>query len=227
MTTTSSVTSRTQAVLDQLRVDIINGRHEPGKPLRLAELASAFGVSMAVVREALIRLSEQHLVSLTPNQGFRVVEVSRADLIDLTELRVTFETLALRNSILHGDVRWEAEVIAAHHVLERATIRVGQRTGTTEEWSQAHTHFHHCLGSACGSPRLIGIIDGLRDSAELYRQLSSLHAADAERDIVGEHRELMELATARRAEEAATALERHLRQTTEIVLESSTADELA
>jgi DNA-binding GntR family transcriptional regulator len=67
----------------------------------------------------------------------------------------------------------------------------------------------------------------LRDNAELCRRFSSLHAADAKRDIVGEHRELMELATGRRAGEAAAALERHLRRITEIVLEPSTADELA
>lgn len=220
MTATKSVQSRTQQVYGHLRADIINGSRSPGEPLRLADLSAVFGVSMSVVREALIRLTEQHLVTLTPNQGFRVAEISREDLVDLTELRVTLETLALRTAIERGDVDWEAEVIAAHHVLERATLNAGDGAGTTEEWSIAHTRFHHALGAACGNARLIGLIDNLRDGAELYLQRSALAEDSVDRDILGEHRALMELATARDAEGAAEALERHLRLTTTLLLES-------
>jgi len=220
MTATRTLKSRAAHVYGELRSGIINGTHEPGTPLRLADLAATFGVSMSVVREALIRLAEQHLVTLTPNQGFRVAAVSHDDLVDLTELRVTLESLALRKSIDRGTVDWEAEVIAAHHVLERATLSARDTPGTTEEWSAAHTRFHHALGAACGNARLIGLIDNLRDGAEIYRQRSALAESSADRDVSGEHRELMELATARRADEAAASLERHLRLTTTLLLQS-------
>lgn len=226
MAATKGKTSRSGYVHEQLRGAIIAGSYEPGSPLRLAELAARFDVSMSVVREALVRLSEQNLVSLTPNQGFRVVEISRDDLIDVTNLRVTLETLALRESIERGGVEWEAEVIAAHHVLERADLNADGSIGTTEEWSSAHTRFHHALGAACGSPRLTGIIDTLRDSSEIYRQLSARSELSAGRDIAREHRELMELATRRKTDEASTALERHLRRTTDMLLESAVGREL-
>jgi DNA-binding GntR family transcriptional regulator len=215
--------SRTQQVYSRLRSDILGGRYEPGAPLRLAELATRFDVGMSVMREALIRLAEQHLVTLLPNQGFRVTEISQTDLHNLTELRVTLEGLALRRSIEHAPVEWEGAVISAHHVLDRATYGSEDGPGTTTEWSAAHAAFHDALGSGCGNPRLIAMTHSLRDGAELYRQLAS-RSTVVTRDVAAEHRELMDLATTRRADEAVAALSRHLSLTTEILLRTILKD---
>src|SRR5471032_953685 len=122
MSQTVASTSRAVFVHDNIRADILSGALLPGTPLRLAALAKRYDVSMSVVREALTRLSEHNLAVLAPNQGFRVVEISRPDLLELTELRANLEGLALTRSIDRGDVQWEARVISAHHVLERATM---------------------------------------------------------------------------------------------------------
>ncbi|CAN5324422.1 GntR family transcriptional regulator [soil metagenome] len=206
-----------QQVHEAIRADIILGVHSPGAPLRLAALASQFDVSMSVVREALVRLSEQGLAVLTHNQGFRVVDVSRRDLLELTDLRVMIEGSALEDSIVAGSVQWEAQVLSAHHVLERAEPTREGEPGSTEEWSLAHEQFHDTLVSACGNNRLVTMTRSLREGAELYRQLSTGHPG---RDVAGEHRELMELAIGRRADEARVALERHIRLTTTLILDS-------
>ncbi|MCK6211085.1 GntR family transcriptional regulator [Georgenia sp. EYE_87] len=219
MTIETSATTRGSRVHEQLRADIISGRYAPGTPLRLAALAAQFKVSMSVVREALIRLAEQNLVMASPNQGFRVVPISRDDLVDLTDLRVTIECLALERSIDAGDTQWEATVVSSHHVLERTDMTAPGIPGTTEEWSRAHAAFHDALGAGCGSPRLIQITHSLRDSAEMYRQLSGGRTHEGGRDIAAEHRELMELATGRQPAAASAALERHIRRTTEALLE--------
>jgi GntR family carbon starvation induced transcriptional regulator len=208
----------TAHVHEQLRAEILSNVFAPGSPLRLAALSKRYGTSMSVIREALVRLAEQHLVVLLPNQGFRVAEISREDLIDLTELRIMLEGLALRRSIERGDMEWEARVVSTHHVLERAELRREGEPGTTAEWSSAHAAFHDALGVACGSPRLISMVRGLRDSSELYRQLSGAGEGEVERDIPAEHRELMELARDRRADEAVAALGRHFQRTTDLLL---------
>ena len=223
MATNSSGSTLTEHVYEQLRAGILKGRYLPGSPLRLAALSKEFGVSMAVVREALVRLAEQHLVALAPNQGFRVITISRGDLIDLTDLRIRLEGLALQRSIESGDMGWEANVVATHHRLERAPLTHPGEPGTTEEWSAAHAAFHDALGVGCGSPRLIAFTRTLRDSSELYRQLSGT-AVEGSRDVKGEHRELMELATARKADEAVESLRRHLQRTTDALLGSVLAE---
>jgi GntR family carbon starvation induced transcriptional regulator len=225
MSQTVASTSRAVFVHDNIRADILSGALLPGTPLRLAALAKRYDVSMSVVREALTRLSEHNLAVLAPNQGFRVVEISRPDLLELTELRANLEGLALTRSIDRGDVQWEARVISAHHVLERATMAREDGLGSTDEWSEAHAAFHSVLVSACESPRLLAITQSLRNSAELYRQLSALRFVESDRDLVAEHRELMDLAIARRGAEARAALARHIERTTELVLATALKDE--
>ena len=224
MTTKQRAASLTAHVHEQLRADILNGRHAPGSPLRLASLAKQFEVSMSVIREALVRLAEQHLVVLAPNQGFRVVDISREDLVDLTEMRIMLEGLALRRSIENGDVNWEAKILATHHVLERAPLARDGEPGTTDEWSAAHAAFHDALGVACDSPRLLTMVRSLRDSSELYRQLSGAGGGEGSRDIAGEHRQLMELATSRQADQAVEALRLHFQRTTDAVLRTVLTD---
>jgi len=210
----------TARVHESVRIDILNGTYPPGSPLRTASLAKRFGVSMSVIRESLVRLAEQHLVALSPNQGFRVMEISRGDLVDLTEMRILLEGQALARSIERGGMEWEARVVSAHYVLDRAELRREGEPGTTEEWSSAHAEFHDALGAACGSPRLISMARSLRDSSELYRQLSGHGGGEDNRDIAGEHRELMELATTRQADAAVAALARHFQRTTDVLLEN-------
>ncbi|WP_104089789.1 GntR family transcriptional regulator [Arthrobacter sp. GMC3] len=221
MQATKAMTRATQ-LHDTLRADILRGVLSPGTPLRLAALAEAYDGSMSVVREALGRLAEHNLAVWTPNQGYRVIEISRADVVNITELRTMLEADALRRSIESGDVRWEAEVISAHHVLERATLRDDSSPGSTQEWSEAHTAFHEALVSACGNPRLLALTRSLRDGAEIYRQLSGASVHGMDRDIAAEHRELMELATARKSAQAQAVLVHHLEQTTDDLLASGT-----
>jgi GntR family carbon starvation induced transcriptional regulator len=225
---TSSVTttqSLPELVHNSIRADIVAGRIAPGAALRLSALATKYDVSMSVVREALIRLAEHNLVTSTPKTGFRVVETSRFDILDLLELRIHLEGLALRKSITLGGIDWEARVVAAHHVLERAQRDVVNESGelqagTTEEWAIAHSEFHEALGAACASPRLVAMTNSLRDGAEIYRQLSAGTERSAARDVDAEHRTLMTLAVERQADRAVDALAAHLRLTAEALLAS-------
>ncbi len=220
MTVETKAESLPELVHNSIRGDIIAGRIAPGSALRLSALAQKYDVSMSVVREALIRLAEHNLVTATPKTGFRVVETSRFDILDLLELRIELEAFALRKSIALGGVQWEARVVAAHHVLERAQLAGDPDTGTTEEWAIAHSDFHEALGSACASPRLLAMTNSLRDGAEIYRQLSVNTEKSAARDVEGEHRNLMTLAVDRQTEKAVDALTSHLRLTAESLLDS-------
>lgn len=210
--------TRTGRVYERLRADILGGRVRPGTPLRLAALATELEVSQSVVREALLRLINQGLVTATPNQGFRVIPLSAADLTDLANLRINLECLALQQSIAAADVSWEAAVVSAHHVLERTPVVAAGESLASAAWIAAHAGFHDALSAGCGSPRLLALVRSLRDGAEVYRQWSGPIGAAQGRDIAAEHRELMRLATTRDAEGASAALRDHIQRTTDILL---------
>lgn len=209
----SDKSSNTSRVYQSLLTSILSGRFAPGSPLRLGALTKEFNVSMTVVREALFRLAEQRLVTLAPNQGFRVVEVSRKDLFDLTEVRTEIECLALRRSVERGDVNWQGRVIAAHHIM--INCKIGG-----PEWRDAHQTFHDVLCEACDNPRLLSMTRSLRNSAEVYRQLYGLSGRFDARDIAREHRMLMEAAIRGDAQTAALLLREHLEKTRDVVLAS-------
>lgn len=208
----------TTQAYDALRRDILRGRFAPGSPLRISTLATEREVSLSVIREALVRLSEQGLVTASPNQGFRVVPLTVDDLNDLTQLRVDLEAMALQRAIHNGTLEWEAEIVSSHHVLASTPMFEADSHLVRQEWAIAHERFHTALIGACGSPRLLAVIEGLNAAADVYRQWAVEPGLEKGRDVASEHRNLMELVTARHMEEAVTALRAHLELTTAILL---------
>ena len=205
----NSPVTRGAEVYVVLRAELLNGVLCPGEKLRMVELARRFSVSSSVVREALTRLAEQGLVVATPQRGFRVRELSVEDIVGLTESRVEIESVALRLAIERGDVLWETQIVAAHHLLERTPVvdAVGR---FHEPWAAVHHDFHRSLTEGCNNARLQGVVLALRDSAELYRRWWAL-ANDRQRDLAAEHRQLKDLTLARDADDAIEALTYHIK----------------
>ncbi|HWF70909.1 MAG TPA: GntR family transcriptional regulator [Mycobacterium sp.] len=209
----ASKATRTGEVYEVLRADILNTRIEPGSKLKIAQLSNRFGVSLSVVREALTRLGEQRLVVANPQRGFSVVGLSVSDLDDLTNVRTQIESMALRDSIAHGGVAWEAEVVAALHRLERTEI-YADPAHVNPEWLDLHRAYHHSLVAGGASTRLRAIANTLRDNAELYRMWSRTWAHDVDRDLQAEHRAIMAAALSGDEEAAVAALSQHIARTT-------------
>src|SRR6201993_1277032 len=177
-----SPVTRGKEVYDVLRAELLNGVLCPGTKLRMVELADRFEVSQSVVREALTRLTEQGLVVASPQRGFRVRELSVEDIVGLTESRVEIESVALRLAIERGDVLWETQIVAAHHLLERTPV-ADDNGQFLEEWTAVHHDFHRALTAGCNNARLQGVVQGLRDSSELYRRWWGALAGGHPRDL--------------------------------------------
>ena len=157
-------------------------------------------------------LTERGLVFATPPNGFRARELSIEDIDDivgLTESRVQIESMALRLAIERGDVLWETEVVAAHHVLESTPV-VYSDGRFFEPWALAHRDFHRALTAGCGNARLQEVVLGLRDGAELHRRWWWALTDHRQRDQAAEHRQLMDLTLARDADAAIECLTYHI-----------------
>lgn len=105
------------AVFRRLRADIVACRLAPNERLRVEALRGRYGVGGSPIREALMRLEAEGLVTLEQNKGFRVSPVSTEHLIDLMKTRIEIECIAVRWSIEKGGVAWEADLVAAFHRL--------------------------------------------------------------------------------------------------------------
>lgn len=87
-------------IADQLVQSIMTGSFSPGTRLREVELADAFGVSRATIREALRLLEQRGLVKIKPQRGAHVTRLSAQELNDLYEVRASL--LATGSSLAAG-----------------------------------------------------------------------------------------------------------------------------
>ncbi|WP_067494907.1 GntR family transcriptional regulator [Actinoplanes sp. TFC3] len=201
-----------ERVYAALRSAVLHGDFAPQQPLKPQELATTHGVSLAVAREALLRLVGEGLAERLPNRGFAVPATGAERWQQLAEARATIEPAALRLAIERGDLEWETRVRAAQHRL--AGTPVYERDGDrhfSDAWSQAHRGFHRTLLEACGNDVLLDTFDRLWTASELARRWSVVSSPG--RDGSAEHRALEEAALARDADRAAALLHHHVSRT--------------
>ena len=137
---------RAQAAAE-LRDRILTGRLRPGDRLDLDELTAEFGISRTPIREALLELSYEGLVTIAPRSGMTVVGITPQDAVD------NFSILAA----LAGKA---AELATARiSATELATLRdLAASIGTSDDVVGANREFHRTLNYAARSPRLLTYI---------------------------------------------------------------------
>lgn len=202
----------TDQAYSQLRAGIIHGHLKPSSKLRIEHLRREYGVGASPLREALSRLTADGFVTVEGQRGFRVAPMSIDDLEDITELRITLELQALRQSIARGDDNWEASIVAAFYRLSKSEENPGN---DINEWERRNHDFHTAVISACTSKWLIRFYTVLYDQHKRYRNIA-LHTKSIPRDLHREHQRIYETVLERDVEKACAATEAHIRRTAEI-----------
>lgn len=198
----------------QLREDILNGTLAPGEKLLVEHLKLRYDVGAGTVREALSRLVSEAMVVAEGQRGFTVAPISLEDLSDVTNVRVTVETDALRSSIRNGDDFWRNRLRIAYDKLSE--LEQPLEDGNVRRWELANAEFHEALLSACGSPWTLRVVRQLTQHAERYRRYAiGLHTG---RDVHAEHAQIFEAAIDGQDARAALALEAHIRATPELLM---------
>ncbi|MDH4168439.1 MAG: GntR family transcriptional regulator [Acidimicrobiia bacterium] len=192
--------TRSEWVDCRLREQILDARRRPGDPLVTTTIAEELGVSATPVREALRRLASEGLVELVPHGAARVAPVSVTEAIEIYELRVLVEPKALHRSVVAGDDRWRRKVADAFQRMVDATPPGSHRV---------HAGLHDALLTACDNTWLMRTVELY--TTQSRRFLATVHdSAAIEIDMVDEHRPLVDLALAGRADAAADELAAHL-----------------
>src|SRR3954468_1083256 len=93
----------------ELRDRILTGRLRPGARLDLDDIAQQFRTSRTPVREALLELSYEGLVAVTPRSGITVVGITPDDAVD------NFAVLA---ALSGKAAEWATARITPHQLVE-------------------------------------------------------------------------------------------------------------
>lgn len=141
-------------VYDQIRDGVIRGLLPLGSRLIETQLASDLGVSRGPIRLAIQRLIEEGLVVERPHQGAVVREFAAADLVDLYNVRLGIETVAIR---LATRGRMDVEPLRAQVALMDAGAEAGDAVAVLRH----EVEFHLALCEGCGNRLLANMFRGL------------------------------------------------------------------
>jgi DNA-binding GntR family transcriptional regulator len=209
--------SHTDRAYQRLRAEILHGELASGERLRVAELQERFNLGLTPIREALVRLSIEGMVTAETHRGSRVTETSAAELTDLMATRREIERLCLAGAIARGDADWEAEIVTSMYLLQRAALPASpEDRAAATAWESQHRRFHLALVAACGSAWLLRFWTTLVDHSERYRNIRLLRHRDANalvRDVNAEHQAIMQAVLARNTPAAVALMEAHLTAT--------------
>lgn len=116
-----------EQIVDHLRQEILSGVYAEGSSLREQHLAEKYGVSRGPIRDALLQLTKEGLLSAQPNRGVKVRHrPSDKNRPLLVSLRRQIEAYALRtifNDIGAADlVHWENNLEAFREACEASNM---------------------------------------------------------------------------------------------------------
>lgn len=145
-----------------LREAIIRGELAPGERLNESRITRDLELSRSPVREAFRILEAEGLVTLAPHRGAYVRTLSEHDLREIFDVRLMFETHALR----HGSPTSEGLVRLRQAMTE---ARAALAAARFEQWHQASLRFHDGLVALALNSHLQRLYDDLKISLRRYQ----------------------------------------------------------
>jgi len=191
-------------VANVLRERIANGELAPGSRVVELEVSKELGVSRSPVREALLKLTEEGLVTTLPYRGAIVAPLQRERLTELLEFRLALEHFALDRLVQRAVAR-DLGVLRGHVAAMREALRAGDRQRAIDE----DLAMHRAIVAMAGNALLERAYDGALAQIRLYIDVTSARYERAE-DLAGEHDALLAAIERRDAEASRALLDAHI-----------------
>ncbi len=156
-------------VYERLKDAILTGAIPKGTKLYESRIAEETGISRTPVREALHALERELLITAIDKVGYQIVDTDIEDLEEISVIRKTVETLALKKAIDRigaDDInRLEANLKRAEKAL---------REYKSDLFIQLDAEFHQILCALSHSERLMRMADTLRKEMHRFRNRTKL-----------------------------------------------------
>jgi DNA-binding GntR family transcriptional regulator len=162
-----SVTDETTHIIRRM---ILLGEIDPGARVTQDGLSEILGVSTMPIRESLLRLSAEGLITALPNRSFTVVRLSRRDLVDVYWAHSVLSAELTRRACENADQqlldqlhRWQQDFDAAYD------------SRAIEQMESLNWSFHRAIYRAAEASRLLLLLQTtLRYTPEgLYSRVES------------------------------------------------------
>lgn len=198
------ITSATKAdaVYQELRTMIIDGRLRAGSRLDQFALAADLGVSTTPLREALRRLETEHLAIRSAHKAVIVASLSNAELNELYQVRIELDAIA---------VAWAARYATPQEINRLRRLVVLPYPDSPLARLRANRTFHFALFAASHNGTLVRMLESLWDRIDRYRFITMGSAHDAER-VQSEHALLLDAVANHKPDLAVDIAQRHVHE---------------
>lgn len=199
-------------VFENLKHSIVRGKIASGEWLVESHIAKTLGISRTPVREAIHKLEREGLIERQPRGGFTVLGLKRNDIEETFGIRSVLEGYAARLAAIKHKAQELEELENKIEEFQNALDRNKMNLLTA-----INTDFHDLLYSLSKSPKLINMINGLRDQIYRYRQMilkEKQFASTSNQD----HKKMLKYIRKRDAEGAEHVVREHILRGQEMVL---------
>lgn len=201
--------SLTEQAAEQIRSRIVAGEFELGAPLSENALAAELGVSKTPIREALLQLKMEGLVSILPQRGTVVFDMTADEIRELGELRETLELAALR---LSAERNRAALVRSLDGIVGAMGVALAEDDAV--EYRNLDADFHQALFENCGNRYFLGTYGNFAFRVKALRTRLSVDPS-LNRSSYRDHQSIASLVDSGAIGEALERLSAHVRSTIE------------
>jgi len=201
---------------ESLKEGILKGILRTGEVYSELELARQFSISRTPVREALIRLSAEHLIVFRPRKGISVITFNQKDIENLYELRGVIEETVILKIAGHltreqiQEIRWlisEQEKCIKSGLDENLFLDIDRK-------------FHLFFIKASGNPFFVKTYNSIRDYMDLSNK-KGLKKKGRPQEVIEEHRAILESLLLGDMKKIKKALDQHLTNSKEAAYENA------
>lgn len=151
-------------VYQNLKQAIVLGDMAPGSRVVESRVAEAMNISRTPVREAIHKLEREGFLKRSPAGGLAVAGLSKVEIQEVFEIRSVLESYAARLAAMRHRGKdlapLETKIREFDVILEQ---------GRLEALPEVNTNFHDMLYGLSRSPKLIEMINDLRDQIQRFR----------------------------------------------------------
>lgn len=177
-------------VFEHIETDILSGKYTRGEVITESKLSAELGVSRTPIREALRRLSQEHLIEES-GKGSVVIGISEKDLEDIFLIRKKLECLAAE---LAAEKHTQEQLDELKETLELQEFYLTKQDA--EHIKHMDNKFHEMLYKLTGSTIFYDTLVPLHKKIQKYRKASVQSGSRAEASVE-EHREIYEAIAAK------------------------------
>lgn len=191
-------------VFNTLREAILKGDLKPGERLMELQLASKLGVSRTPIREAIRMLEQEGLAVTTPRKGAEVAKMTLKDMEDVLEIRDALDELAVRIACQKISDEQLKQLEDMKELFEKST-----QTGNVKKIAEADVTFHDVIYEATGNPKLVTLLNNLREQVYRYR-VEYIKDPKNYPTLIAEHEAILESLKNRDVKNAVEAMHVHV-----------------